>query len=112
MSSSGIDTEPSGESQDGSYIRLLMKERQSLIAKLTAIGDKTKISNKQILNLGAKLEEAQGEIESLKSRLGEVNKTVNDVKESLEFDSRRTRRLGGTRYQRTNSPLIAALIGI
>ena len=42
MSSSGIDTEPSGESQDGSYIRLLMKERQSLIAKLTAIGDKLK----------------------------------------------------------------------
>ena len=85
MSSSGTDTEPSEEHQDGAYIKLSLKEYQNLIAKLTAIEDKTKISDQRILNLEARLDEAQGEITSLKRRLGEVNETVNDAKESLEF---------------------------
>ena len=85
MSSSGTGTEPSEEHQDGAYIKLSLKEYQNLIAKLTAIEDKTKISDQRILNLEARSDEAQGEITSLKRRLGEVNETVNDAKESLEF---------------------------
>ncbi|CAH3186657.1 unnamed protein product, partial [Porites lobata] len=53
--------------------------------RLTAIEDNTKIREERILNLEARLDEAQVEIQALKKQLREVDKTVNNTKDSLEF---------------------------
>ena len=55
------------DSQDGALISLTVNEYQLLIAKITSPEDKHKASDNRILNLEARLDEAQGEIDSQKS---------------------------------------------
>ena len=64
--------------QDGEYIKMTLTEYQSLILRLTAIKDHTKIWE-EIFSLEARLNEAQVEIQALK-KTSEVNKTVNDTR--------------------------------
>ena len=71
--------------QDGAYIQMTLTEYQSFLLRLTAIEDNTKIREERILNLEASLDEAQVEIQASKKQLREVNKTVNNTKDSLEF---------------------------
>lgn len=54
------------ESQDDAYISLAVTDYQVLIAKITSLEDKFKASDSRILNLEARLGEAQAEIDSLK----------------------------------------------
>ena len=49
------------------------------------IEDNTKIRQERILNLEARRHEAQVETQALKKQLREVDKTVNNTKDSLEF---------------------------
>ena len=85
ISSSGTDTESIEAAQDGAYIKMTLTEYQSFLLRLTAIEDNTKIREERILNLEARLDEAQVEIQALKKQLREVHKTVNNTKDSLEF---------------------------
>ena len=85
ISSSGTDTESIEAAQDGAYIKMTLKEYQSFLLRLTAIEDNTKIREERILNLEARLDEAQVEIQALKKQLREVTKTVNNTKDSPEF---------------------------
>ncbi|CAH3046616.1 unnamed protein product, partial [Porites lobata] len=85
ISSSGTDTESMEAAQDGAYIQMTLTEYQSFLLRLTAIEDNTKIREERILNLEASLDEAQVEIQASKKQLREVNKTVNNTKDSLEF---------------------------
>ena len=85
ISSSGTDTESIEAAQDGAYIKMTLTEYQSFLLRLTAIEDNTKIREERILNLEARLDEAQVEIQALKKQLREVDKTVNNTKDSLEF---------------------------
>lgn len=85
ISSSGTDIESSEAVQDGAFIKMTLGEYQDLILRLTAIEDNTKIREDRILNLEARLDEAQVEIQSLKKELSEVKKTVDNTKDSLEF---------------------------
>ena len=71
--------------QDGAYIQMTLTEYQSFLLRLTAIEDNTKIREERILNLEARLDEAQVEIQAVKKQLREVNKTVNNTEYSLEF---------------------------
>ena len=64
---------------------MTLTECQSFLLTLTAIEDNTKIREERILNLEARLDEAQVEIQALKKQLREVDKTVNNTKDSLEF---------------------------
>ena len=64
---------------------MTLTEYQSFLLRLTAIEDNTKIREERILNLEAKLHEAQVEIQALKKQLRGVDKTVNNTKDSLEF---------------------------
>ena len=64
---------------------MTLTEYQSFLLRLTAIEDNTKIRKERILNLEAGLDEAQVEIQTLKKQLREVDKTVNNTKDSLEF---------------------------
>ena len=64
--------------QDGEYIKMTLTEYQSLILRLIAIKDDTKIWE-EIFSLEARLNEAQVEIQALK-KTSEVNKTVNDTR--------------------------------
>ena len=57
---------------------MTLTEYQSLIRRLKAIKDDTKIWE-EIFSLEARLNEAQVEIQALKKLL-EVNKTVNDTR--------------------------------
>ena len=75
-------------SQDGALISLTVTEYQVLIAKITSLEDKHKTSDNRILNLEARLDEAQVEIDSLKKQLGVTLKVVDETKESLEFTQR------------------------
>ena len=85
ISSSGTDTESIEAAQDGAYIKMTLTEYQSFLLRLTAIEDNTKIREERILNLEARLDEAQVEIQALKEQLREVDKTVNNTKDSLEL---------------------------
>lgn len=76
------------DSQDGALISLTVTEYQILIAKITSSKDKHKVSDNQILNLEARLDEAQAEIDSLKKQLGVTLKFVDEMKESLKFIQR------------------------
>ena len=81
-----VDTnEEAIDSQDGVLISLTVTEYQTLIAKITSLEDKHKESDNRILNLEARLDEAQAEIDSLKKQLGATLKVVDETKESLEF---------------------------
>ena len=71
--------------QDGAYIKMTLTEYQSFLLRLTAIEDNTKICEERILNLEARLDEAQVEIQAIDKQLREVSKTVNNTKDSLEF---------------------------
>ena len=64
---------------------MTLKEYQSFLLRLTAIEDNTKIREERILNLEAKLHEAQVEIQALKKQLRGVDKTVKNTKDSPEF---------------------------
>ena len=64
---------------------MTLTEYQSFLLRLTTIEDNTKIREERILNLEARLDEAQVEIQALKKQLREVDKTVNNTKDSLEF---------------------------
>ena len=77
ISSSGTDTESIGAAQDGAYINMTLTEYQSFLLRLTANEDNTKIREEQILNLEARLDEAQVEIQALKKQLREVNKAYS-----------------------------------
>ena len=81
ISSSGTDTDSIEAAQDGDYqyIKMMLIEFHSLILRLTAIKDDTKIWEEGIFSLGARLNEAQVEIQALKKTC-EVNKTVNDTR--------------------------------
>ena len=81
----GTDKESIEAAQDGTYIKMTLTEYQSFLLRLTAIEDNTKICEERILNLEARLDEAQVEILALKKQLREVDKTVNNTKDSLEF---------------------------
>ena len=78
ISSSGTDMDSIEAAQDGEYIKMTLTEYQSLILRLTAIKDDTKIWE-EIFSLEARLNEAQVEIQALK-KTSEVNKTVNDTR--------------------------------
>ena len=80
ISSSGTDTDSIEAAQDGDYqyIKMMLIECHSLILRLTAIKDDTKIWE-GIFSLEARLNEAQVEIQALK-KTSEVNKTVNDTR--------------------------------
>ena len=72
MSSSDAKAETNEEamdSQDGALISLTVTEYQVLIAKITSFEDKHKASDNRILDLEARLDEAQAEIDSLKKSL-------------------------------------------
>ena len=58
-----------------------------MIISLLELGleDKYKASDSPMLNLEARLDEAQAEIDSLKKQLGVNLKVVDGTKESLEF---------------------------
>ena len=64
---------------------MTLTEYQSFLLRLTAIEDNTKIREERILNLEARLDEAQVEIQAIDKQLREVSKTVNNTKDSLEF---------------------------
>ncbi|CAH3045185.1 unnamed protein product [Porites lobata] len=64
---------------------MTLTDYQSFLLRLTAIEDNTKIREQRTLNLEARLDEAQVEIQALKKQLREVDKTVNNTKDSLEF---------------------------
>ena len=83
IGSSGTDTESIGAAQDGAYVKMTLTEYQSFLLRLTAIN--TKFREERILNLQARLDEAQVEIQALKKQLREVDKIVNNTKDSLEF---------------------------
>ena len=78
ISSSGTDMDSIEAAQDGEYIKMTLTEYQSLILRLTAIKDDTKIWE-EIFSLEARLNEAQVKIQALK-KTSEVNKTVNDTR--------------------------------
>ena len=78
ISSSGTDMDSIEAAQDGEYIKMTLTEYQSVILRLTAIKDDTKIWE-EIFSLEARLNEAQVEIQALK-KTSEVNKTVNDTR--------------------------------
>ena len=61
ISSSGTDTESIEAAQDGAYIKMTLTECQSFLLRLTAIEDNTKIREERILNMEARLDEAQVE---------------------------------------------------
>jgi len=65
ISSSGTDMDSIEAAQDGDYLKMMLTEYQSLILRLTAIKDDTKIWE-EILSLEARLNEAQVEIQALK----------------------------------------------
>ena len=79
-SSPGTDKESIEAAQDGAYIKMTLTEYQSFLLRLATIEDNTKIREERILNL-----EAQVEIQALKKQRREVDKTVNNTKDSLEF---------------------------
>ena len=85
ISSSGTNTESIEAAPGGAYIKMTLTEYQSFFLRVTAIEDNTKIREERILNLEARLNEAQVEIQALKKQLREVNKAVNNTKDSLEF---------------------------
>ena len=58
------------DSQDGALILLTVTEYQVLIAKITSLEDKHKVTENLILNLEARLDKGQAEIDSLKKQLG------------------------------------------
>ena len=91
VSSSDAKAETNEEainSQDGTLISLTVTEYQVLIAKITSLEDKHKASDNRILNLEARLDEAQAEIDSLRKQLGVTLKAVDETNESLEFSQR------------------------
>ena len=69
ISSSGTDTESIEAAQDGAYIKMTLTEYQSFLLRLKAIDDNTKIREERILNLEARLGEAQVEIANLYNRI-------------------------------------------
>lgn len=71
------------DSQDGALILLTVTEYQVLIAKITSLEDKHKVTDNLILNLEARLDKAQAEIDSLKKQRGVTL-------EWLEFTQRET----------------------
>ena len=75
-------------SKDGALISLTVTEYQVLIAKITRLEDKHKASDNRILNLEARLDEAQAKIDSLRKQPGVTLKAVDETKESLEFTQR------------------------
>lgn len=88
VSSSDAKAETNDEvidSQDGALISLTVTEYQVLIAKITSLRTNTKKSDNRILNLEARLDEAQAEIDSLKKQKGVTRKIVDETNESLEF---------------------------
>ena len=89
-SSPGTDKESIEAAQDVANIKMTLTEYmyQSFLLRLTTIEDNTKIREERILNLEARLDEAQVEIQALKKQLREVDKTVNNTKDSLEFTHR------------------------
>ena len=96
MSSSDAKAETNEEvmnSQDGALISLTVTEYQVLIAKITGLEDKHKASDNRILNLEARLDEAQAEIDSLRKQLGVTLKVGDETKESLKFTQREQRDL-------------------
>ena len=76
------------DSQDGALLSLTVTEYQVVIAKITSLEDKHKASDNRILDLEARLDEAQAEIDSLKKQLCVTLKVVDETKESLEFTQR------------------------
>ena len=91
VSSSDAKAETNEEalaSQDGALISVTVTEYQVLIAKITFLEDKHKVSDNRILNLEARLDEAQAEIDSLKKQIGVTLKVVDEIKESFEFTQR------------------------
>ena len=66
ISSSGTDTESIEAAQDGAYIKMTLTEYRSFLLRLTAIEHNTKIREERILNLEARLDEAQVELQALK----------------------------------------------
>lgn len=71
--------------EDGACIKLTVTEYQSLIAKLTAVEDAATLRDKCILNLEARLDEAQNEIQGLKTKLKNTQKAITATKESIKF---------------------------
>ena len=63
ISSSGTDMDSIEAAQDGDYIKMTLTEYQSLILRLTAIKDDTKIWE-EIFSLDTRLNEAQVEIQA------------------------------------------------
>ena len=82
------DNQEAMNSHDGALISLMVTEYQVLIAKITSLKDKHKLSDNRILRLEARLDEAQAEIDSLKKQLGLTLKAVDEIKELLEFTQR------------------------
>ena len=82
---------------------MTLTEYQSFLLRLTAIKDNSKIREERILNLEARLDEAQVEIQVLKKQLREVDKTVNNTKDSLEFKVSTTTLWNASRTAKTSS---------
>ena len=111
---SSSEVSVSEDSQDGAFIKLTVTEYQALIAKLTTIKDRDKTRNRHILNLEARLDEAQLEIQTLKTKLHDTNTFVAVTKKSIEFTQGehdeltvfRTSRSGTTKFEDTPTEIM------
>lgn len=85
VSSSGAENMSEDQEQNGACIKMTVKEYQDLLGKLTVIEDQAKERDARILNLEARLDEAQAEVHDLKQKLSEIKVFATETKESLEF---------------------------